>query len=246
MTEPTRESPGRVPDESRANGLTQSRPLTFVVLLAAGLLAVVASAQPWWRAAGAGARVVFKGTEATGGLSQALALVVLAGTLLVLVLKVRGRRVVAALLAAAAAGVVGVGVLRLRPTADAVRTKVREVSLIDQYALTSTAWPYVFALAGLGMLLGAVLLWLGAPRWTVRPDRFARIGTDLPVSAEDDPAGVWKALDAGIDPTADPADADTPGQPHPDVHIEGTRDTMVAIESSDRSTPSGRSSQLPE
>ncbi len=246
MTEPTREPPGRVPDGARASALARSRSLTFVTLLAGGLLGVVASAQPWWRAAGAGTRVAFKGTEATGGLSQALAVVVLAGALLVLVLRVRGRRVVAGLLAVVAAGVVLVGALRLRPTADAVRTKVREVSLIDQYALSSTAWPYVYALAGLGMLLGAVLLWLGAPQWTVRPDRFDRIGTEVGVSAENDPAGVWTALDAGFDPTADPSDADTPSRLDPDVRIEGTGDTMEPIDPSGPSTPTGRSSQLPE
>ena len=40
----------------------------------------------------------FSGTQATGGLSQALAVVALAGTLLMLALRTRGRRVTGALL----------------------------------------------------------------------------------------------------------------------------------------------------
>ncbi len=46
----------------------------------------------------AGATVAFSGSDVTGGLSQALAVVVLAGVLLTLVLAATGRRVVAILL----------------------------------------------------------------------------------------------------------------------------------------------------
>jgi uncharacterized membrane protein (TIGR02234 family) len=252
LTEPDQRSTG--PGQDQPSRLARSRPLTFAVLLAAGLLAVVGSAQPWWRAAGVGTSVSFTGTASTGGLSQAVAVVVLAGTLLVLTLKARGRRIVAVLLALAGIAQIVVGSLRLRPTADAVRTKIREVSLIDQYALTSTAWPYLFAVAGLGVVLGAALLWSGAPRWTVRADRFELAGPEVTV-ATDDPAAVWKALDAGIDPTVQveppptqPATqpGDTPSASDPDVRNGATADTMGAIESSERSTPAGRSSQLPE
>ena len=48
------------------------------------------------------------------------------------------------------------GALRVRPSADAVRTQVREVSLADQFALTGTAWPWVYAAAGVLVLAGAV------------------------------------------------------------------------------------------
>jgi hypothetical protein len=115
----------------------RSRSLTLVALLAGGLVAVVSSAQVWWRASGDGAEVVFKGTEATAGLSQALALVTLAGTLLVLVLKVSGRRVVAVLLGLVGVGITLVGVLRRPPGADAVRTKLRQISLVEDYTGSS-------------------------------------------------------------------------------------------------------------
>ncbi len=94
------------------------RASVLALLLVAGLLALVASAQSWWRAVGdrgpAGLRgtVTFTGADATGGLSQALAIVVLVGVLLALVLAIRGRRVLAVLLALAGLGVAAVGALR--------------------------------------------------------------------------------------------------------------------------------------
>ena len=60
--------------------------------------AIFARAQPWWRASAAeGVVVKLTGSEATGGLSQALAIVALAGTLLLLALRGNGRRIVGAL-----------------------------------------------------------------------------------------------------------------------------------------------------
>jgi uncharacterized membrane protein (TIGR02234 family) len=231
-----------------------SRPVTFGCLLAGGLLAVVATAQPWWRAAGDGARVAFSGTEATGGLSQALAVVTLAGTLLVLVLKVRGRRLLAVLLGLVGLGQVLVGVLRLRPTADAVRTRIREVSLADQYALSASVWPWVYALAGLVVLAGALALLLGARSWSLSASaRFDRTEARTPSLSADDPAGLWKALDAGLDPTdpvGRPAPAEAAQQPSrtdPDVHNDDTGDTMVPDRHVDPTTAAhGRSGSEPE
>ena len=60
----------------------------------------------------------FSGTQATGGLSQALAIVALAGTLLMLALRTRGRRVIGALLLLVGVGLAVVGGLGLQPSAD--------------------------------------------------------------------------------------------------------------------------------
>ena len=87
----------------------RSRALAFGCLLLGGGLALVGSAQPWWRAVGEGVVVKFSGTQATGGLSQALAIVALAGTLLMLALRTRGRRVIGALLLLVGAGIAVVG-----------------------------------------------------------------------------------------------------------------------------------------
>jgi uncharacterized membrane protein (TIGR02234 family) len=195
-----------------------------------GVLVLVTGAQPWWRATGEGVAVAFTGTETTAGLSQALGVVALAGWLLVLALRTRGRQVVAALLALAGAGAVLVGSLGLRPSAAAVRTQVREVSLADQFGLDATGWSYGYAAAGLLVLAGGVLVLLTAPRWPGRTDRFSR---DAPVrpatTAADDPADVWRAQDAGLDPTAAPEPRHSAGattRRAPDVRERGSRDTM--------------------
>lgn len=221
-----------------------SRATTFALLLLGGLLAVVATAQPWWRAVGGGSQVTFTGTQSTGGLSQALAVVALAGTLLVLVLRVTGRRLVAGILAAVGLGLVLVGALRSRPSGDAVRTRMREVTLLDQYAVSPTLWPWVFAVAGLILLSGAAALAVGAPRWFATAARFERPGPDGARPAADDPHAIWKALDAGLDPTA-PPDADgATAAPPPDVQIGGSGDTMVA--NTDEQPPARQQSGRPE
>jgi uncharacterized membrane protein (TIGR02234 family) len=202
------------------------------VLLSAGLLALVCTAQPWWQAAGGGAEVAFTGTEATTGLSQALAVVALAGTLLVLVLRAKGRRVVAVLLAAVGVGLTLVGTLRVPPGSDTVRSRMREVSLVDQYALSPTGWPWVFAVAGVLVVLGAGALLVGAPHWSSSAARFERPaspdGGEPIADLSEDPAALWKALDAGIDPTTAPERGHDDLPRPPDVHFEKPRDTMVA------------------
>ena len=204
--------------------LTGRGPTLVVLLLGAGL-GFVAAAQPWWRASGTGAAVGFTGSDATGGLSQALAAVTLAGVLLVLVLRRRGRRVLAVALAATGLGMIATGALQTAPDAEAVRNRVRQVSLTDQFALTTSAWPWVYALAGLAVVLGALLLWFGAARWAERSDRFSRSVAPTAASADlnDDPNRVWKDLDAGLDPTGDPDVGD------PDVHDGAERVTMERI-----------------
>jgi hypothetical protein len=198
--------------------------------LLGGVLALVTGAQPWWRASGEGVAVSFSGTETTAGLAQALGVVALVGWLLVLVLRTRGRQVLAALLVLTAVGIVLVGVVRPQPSAEAVRTQVREVSLADQFALGSTGWSYGYAATGLLVLAGAVLVLLTAPRWPQRTDRFSRA---VPVAtlASDDPAAVWRAQDAGLDPTvgSGPGPGPDPGSVTgvaPDVHQGPIRETM--------------------
>lgn len=194
------------------------RGLALGGLALGAVLALVAGSRAWWRAAGTGVSVTFTGTEATGGLAQALALVALAGVLLALVLKRRGRRVLGVLLVLTGAGAAVLGLVRPRPASGAVRTRVLEVSLADSFALTPSAWPYVYALAGLLVLAAALLMTLSAGRWPSRVARFERPGAgqvpgagvaaDLP--RDDDPAALWRLLDAGVDPTTvpDPAPGD--------------------------------------
>jgi uncharacterized membrane protein (TIGR02234 family) len=205
----------------------RGRASALAMLLAGGALALVASAQPWWRAIGPGISVGFTGSEATGGLSQALAVVVLAGTLLILVLRAPGRRIIGGLLIAAGAGVTALGTLRIRPGADAVRTQVREVSLADQFALIGSAWPWVYAAAGLLALAGATSVIVNAPRWRATAARFERGPSTGPSAVAADPADVWRALDEGLDPTLDAAGE---AAADPDVRKSPTGDTMENAE----------------
>jgi uncharacterized membrane protein (TIGR02234 family) len=202
----------------------KSRTLAFGCLIIGGALALVGSAQPWWRADSQGVVVKFSGTQATTGLSQALAIVALAGTLLLLALRTRGRRVVSALLLLVGAAIAIVGGLRLQPSAEAVRSQVREVSLTDAFQLTATVWPWVFALSGVLVADGAVLTMITAWAWPSAPDRFQAGLVKAEGSASDDPAELWKALDAGVDPTTEAND--TAKVPHPDVQDRAAGATM--------------------
>jgi uncharacterized membrane protein (TIGR02234 family) len=192
-------------------------------LLAGAALSFLAGSQPWWRAAADGLHATFSGTESTGGMSQALALVVAAGALLLLTLSVRGRRVVAALLALVGASMAVLGLIRLRPTAEAVRDQVRTISLADQFSLSATVWPWIYAAGGVLVVLAAMITVLRSSDWPRRITRFERVA---PVSSpSEDPAEVWQAMDAGLDPTAD-FPAVPARRPDPDVHGGTPRDTM--------------------
>jgi hypothetical protein len=130
------------------------------------------------------------------------------------------------------AGIAVVGGLRLQPSADAVRSQVREVSLADAFHLTATVWPWVFALSGVLVAAGAILTMTTAGTWPSASDRFKPESSKALVSASDDPAELWKAMDAGVDPTADARatgntdDHDTAKVPDPHVHNHAAGDTM--------------------
>jgi uncharacterized membrane protein (TIGR02234 family) len=201
----------------------RSRALALSCLLIGGAVALIGSGQPWWRAAGEGFVLKFSGTQATGGLTQALAIVALAGTLLMLALRTRGRRIIGALLVLVGVGLAVVGGLGVRPSADAVGSQVHGVSLAD--TLSATVWPWIFDVSGVLVTVGAVLTVITAGTWPSRPDRFRPGSSRSEAPASDDPAELWKAMDAGVDPTTDPS-ADTAKVPYPDVHDRHLGDTM--------------------
>jgi uncharacterized membrane protein (TIGR02234 family) len=230
------------PGGSRGAG---RRSLALGGLAVGAVLALVAGSRAWWRAAGSGVSVAFTGTEASGGLAQALALVALAGALLGLVLRSRGRRVLGVLLVLAGAGVVVLGLTRPRPASGTVRSRVLEVSLADQFALVGTPWPYVYAAAGLLVVAAAGLMALTAGRWPSRAARFERPEPLAPgqaaqpgrptvqrapadAGAEEDPASLWRLQDAGVDPTAraDGAAGGSPSSERADVHEQPLGVTM--------------------
>ena len=178
----------------------RSRALAFGCLLLGSALALVGGAQPWWRATGEGVVLRFTGTQATGGLSQALAIVALAGTLLMLALRTRGRRVVGALLLLVGVGLAMLGGLGLQPNADAVGSEVHGVGLAA-FQLSATVWPWVFAVSGALVAIGGALTMITAGTWPARSNRFQPGQSKAEVPASEDPAELWKAMDAGADPT---------------------------------------------
>jgi uncharacterized membrane protein (TIGR02234 family) len=214
----------------------KSRTLAFGCLFIGGALALVASEQPWWRATGEGVALGFSGTEATGGLSQALALVALAGTLLMLALRTRGRRITGGLLLLVGIGFAVVGARGLQPTADAVRGQAPEVSLTETFQLSVTVWPWVFTFAGVLVAAAAVLTMITAGTWPARSDRFRPAPGTAEAPAAEDPAELWKAMDAGVDPTTDARptritdDHDTAKVPYPNVHDPDPGATMDGTE----------------
>jgi uncharacterized membrane protein (TIGR02234 family) len=206
----------------------KSRGLAFGFLLAGGALALIASAQPWWRGIGGAAGVKFTGSQSTGGLSQALAIVALAGALLMLALRSRGRRVVAVLLLLAGVGIALVGGFGLRPRPDAVRSQLGHISLLDNFGLTATAWPWIFALAGLLIGGGALVTMITAGNWPAGSDRFQTRSDKAQAATSEEPAELWKAMDAGVDPTLNDRDTLTPADPK--MRNRSAGDTMDATE----------------
>ena len=151
----------------------RSRTVAYAALLAGGVLAVVASSQ-------------------TGGLSQALGMAGLAGALLLLALRARGRQVVGGALGLLGLGIVAVGVAAVLAGPG--------------------TWPIGYAVAGALVAGGGVLTLLTSPRWPTRAQRF---------ETRDEPVDLWRAQDAGLDPTADSVDPDDP-----DVRKTAVPDTM--------------------
>jgi uncharacterized membrane protein (TIGR02234 family) len=216
---------------------TKSRAIAFGCLLAGGALALIASGQPWWRGVEDGASVngaglKFTGSQATGGLSQALAIVALAGTLLMLVLRSRGRRILGAVLLLVGIAVTLVGALWMQPRPDAVRSQLAHVGVLNTVGLTATAWPWLFALAGPLMATGAALVMITAAGWPAGSHRFQ---PDAQLTRSEEPAELWKAMDAGVDPTAD--DHDTLPAQDPEMRDRRARDTMDGTEQAAQQLP---------
>lgn len=195
------EVPGDRPDE---------RPGRFAPVVLVGLassaLTAVASAKAWIELP-----VDFKAvpglSEQDAGadmpLALALALVMLAAWGVVLVSRTRGRRVALTLAAAAAVGVLGCLISAPLTLPDQLREQLGP----DGAGLSAhpTRW---YAAAALGAVLAAVAIvagWILAPRWPSMSSRYdAPAGGAGPVDDTD----LWKALDAGLDPTDAPERSD--------------------------------------
>ena len=139
---------------------------------------------------------------ASQDLPRAFGLVSLAGTGLILVLRVRGRQVVGLLL-----GILGLAMA------------------VAGWLLGGVAvpWRVGYATGGALVGLGGLLTMITAARWPAPAARFDR--RTQPTAGTEDPAELWQALDAGLDPTADP-----------DVRKADPGDTMRSANQSQQSS----------
>ena len=178
--------------------------------LATSALTAVAAGKPWFRAA-----VDFKlvsgvrdsDRSADMPLALALSLVVLAGWGAVLVTRGRVRRAMAAVALVAAVGVVSCVVAAPFTLPDQVRENLLPGS--DDVSVSMTGW---FVASAIGAVLAAVVLavaWLRSPGWPTMSSRYDAPATR---STGADDTDLWKALDAGHDPT-DPSRPAGPPSP---------------------------------
>jgi uncharacterized membrane protein (TIGR02234 family) len=184
-----------------------------VALGFAGAAAATAAATSTWAEAttrDTGLRTAAAEGSTVAPLVLPMALVALASWGTVLVLRRRGRRVVAVL--AAVAGVVG-GITAVLRASDAAPAAVEALGDLPDTTTSTTAWPYVAAAGFLLSTVAAVVAWRRAPQW---PEMSARYDAptggstgptpgDRPDDRPDDRAAtdaeLWKALDEGRDPT---------------------------------------------
>jgi len=159
------------------------------LVLAGALAGFLLARQPWWQVAGAGG---LSGSLDGGGAASGLPLAVGAALLLSLTLPARGRRLLAVLTLLLGLGMLVVGVRPPRP-GDARVSAVTHLEAASAQA-SQTTWPWGYAAAALLVALGSLLMLArrAVPRTTLGP---------APTPDVNDPASLWKALDAGEDPT---------------------------------------------
>jgi len=188
----------------------------LLVGLAAAALAAVAGAKPWAELSATGRRLVpgagaaadsTIGTAGQAPLALALALVALAGWGAILVTRGRFRLVVTIIGALAAAGLVVVAVAEFAGAPDSVRDAVAASGRAGADVARRTGWYWTGLIAGLVLLASYVLTLL---RIRELPSMSARYDAPGAAAPAGQPTGqptsnldIWKAIDAGEDPTDD-------------------------------------------
>ncbi len=193
------------PDETLAPARPRDRSYgpTVLVGLAGAALTAVAGAREWATTRGdaAGMKV---DASVSGAESQplvaALALVALAAWGVVLVIRGRLRRLVAAIGLAASVGALVAVVLGFSAAQDdSVEAAVARGATSDTFQTSLSAWYYF---AGVGALLAVIAFAVAvvrAPRWPAMGSKYdAPAQRATPATDED----MWRALDEGRDPTS--------------------------------------------
>ncbi|HHV22665.1 MAG TPA: Trp biosynthesis-associated membrane protein [Propionibacterium sp.] len=182
----------------------RERGLAFVLLAAGGLIGLLLATQNWWTHPAVTAGVT--GNVATGSLAGVLAGAAAAGTGLAALSGRRAKRVLGGLLT-----VLGVGMIAVAATATLsgvdLSTGPGLAPGAEEPSATGVRWIYL--LCGVLVVAGSGVLLARAGRWPERRDKYARRAARAATVAEDDAADVWKAMDAGFDPTETNADHDS-------------------------------------
>lgn len=189
----------------------------WIALVAGGIGGLALAAQPWWEivadaqglalggdvpASSAAGAVTLTGNSATAGLAAALATVCLVGTVFSLTLRRVGRRVLAGLLVLFGAGMAVLGGAHPRPGDNTIVEELRKSTLASSWTADATIWPWLYAVAGVLVTVGAVVVFAfagHAARGERSPARFERTEDGIPDDADTD--RLWQALNRGQDPT---------------------------------------------
>lgn len=181
---------------------------TVLAGLAGATLGAVASARDWadasGRAGGVAVTAAAKGSE-SAPLALALGLVALAAWGVVLVVRTRTRRVVAAIGALATAGLLAATVVAFgRTQDDAARALAARGVTGDVAQASLTGWYWATLVGGVLALVAFAAALRLAPGWPAMGTRYDAPATRAaqeeaaPASEQD----MWRALDDGRDPTA--------------------------------------------
>lgn len=151
-------------------------------------------------------QIVVDGATAAASVT-AVCVVVLAGSLALLIAGKVARYIIAAICLLAGATVITAGTGALRDPQAVASTAVAEATGLAQnageYALT--AWPAVAVIAGVLIVLQAVLVLVFAGRWPAKASKYDRQAAKASVEPKDQSSrniASWEQLSQGEDPTA--------------------------------------------
>ncbi|UTM46959.1 Trp biosynthesis-associated membrane protein [Glutamicibacter mysorens] len=151
-------------------------------------------------------QIVVDGATAAASVT-AVCVVVLAGSLALLIAGKIARYIIAAICLLAGTTVITAGIGALRDPQAVASTAVAEATGLAQnageYALT--AWPAVAVIAGVLIVLQAVLVLVFAGRWPAKASKYDRQAAKASVEPKDQSSrniASWEQLSQGEDPTA--------------------------------------------
>ena len=180
---------------------------TVLLGLAGATLAAVAAARDWARASGSAAGVDVAASvagSASAPLAVALALVALTAWGVVLVVRGRVRRGVAAVGALAAAGVLAAVVGSFgRAQDDAVEAVVARGGTGDAFVSSLTGWYWACGVGAALTLVAFAVAVVASPRWPTMSSRYDAPATRTAAREPAPPSDqdMWRAIDDGHDPT---------------------------------------------